>query len=497
MEATRDRELDLLRRIAQDRDHAAFQDLYGHISKPAYNLALHLTRDASLAEEAVQDAMVRVWRFAVQCTEGSARSWVLRIVANECLRLLKRQRNRSVAMTSDDAERLPAREMKKDASAEREELQEALHRGIERLPDHTRQIIALYYGANLSQREIGEMLEVPQTTVSLRLREALDNLRTVLTGAGYAAAVPLLESGALKDVLLGGAQAPPDLLAKIVGQLENAARITQRFSRRLAPATAKGKGIAAVFCIAAVAGGAWYYANSRSTQPEAGEASAASAAVVKPAPAERIHRVWNFSKGPAADLQARRGAWEWVPEKDGHPAGMQASVRGNVRTEVLLPLEVPPGRCWEIRIRGYMLLMRPGDGFDADVTQAVRVPPRDYTRYISKIPMMTRGSFQSVTYLLPSRWEMTEYRTREDGRQFGMYFFPHEAGSELNPVFILVSAHCILEDVELREIPFEEVPTPYNDPERAIKELKLEKHLYHRKYYPRAGDEPPAQAKDK
>lgn len=174
-------------------------------------------------------------------------------------------------ISSDRAERPSARIVPGENRTERLDLQEALHRGIERLPDHTRQIVALYYGANLSQCEIGEMLEVPQTTVSLRLHEALDNLRAALAGAGHAAAVPMLESGALKDVLLGGAQAPPDLLSKIVGQLENAARITQRFSarlsRRLTPVARRGWLVAAVvFCLAAAAGGAWWYAQ---TNPDA------------------------------------------------------------------------------------------------------------------------------------------------------------------------------------------------------------------------------------
>lgn len=480
VDATQDGELELLRRIARDRDHAAFQELYGHFSKAAFNLALHLTRDANLAEEAVQDGMVRIWRFAGQCSEGSARSWVLRIVANESLRLLKRKRNRNVVMTSDEAERLPAREVKSKGGAEREELQEALHRGIECLPDHTRQIVALYYGANLSQREIGEMLEVPQTTVSLRLREALDNLRTALAGAGFAAAVPMLESGALKDVLLGGAQAPPDLLSKIVGQLENAARITQRFSRRLAPATPKGKVFATVaFCAAAAASSAWWYAHSQSASPESAALPATSAA-----PAERIYRVWDFTKGPDANLRASHGAWDWVPAADGRPAGMQSSMEGSVRTRVSLPLEVPPGRCWKIRIRGYLHLTKLGDRFEADVSQALRLPPKAYTLYRSANPELTQGRFETVTYLIPDKWEMYTYRIREDGKVFAISFMHHEPESELMPTFILITRHCIVENVELLEIGPEDVPEPYNDPEHAIKNFKLKASRYFRTNYP-------------
>lgn len=480
MDATQDGELELLRRIARDRDHAAFQELYGHFSKPAYNLALHLTRDAYLAEEAVQNGMVRVWRSAGQCTEGSARSWVLRIVANECLRLLKKKRNRNVAMTSDNADLFPAREIKNDAGAEHEELQEALHRGIERLPDHTRQIVALYYGANLSQREIGEMLEVPQTTVSLRLREALDNLRTALAGAGFAAAVPMLESGALKDVLLGGAQAPPDLLSKIVGQLENAARITQRFSRRLAPATAKGKVFAAVaFCAAAAAAGAWWYVHTQSASPESAVAPSAAAA-----PAERIHRVWDFTKGPDESFRVVAGEWSWVPAQGGRPAGMQTLTRDNKRTRAILPLQVPLGRCWEVRIHGRFQRVKAPAPFELSVTSSVVIPPPEYTRFTSATGMRIDEDCVAVTYLLPDKWEATTYWSADETKRWATSFFHHEPETELRSNLVLIANHATVSRVELREIAPEEVPAPYNDPMRAIKEFKLTEKRFYRTNYP-------------
>lgn len=484
MDATQDGELELLRRIARDRDHAAFQELYGHFSKPAYNLALHLTRDTHMAEEAVQDGMVRVWRSAGQCTEGSARSWVLRIVANECLRLLKKKRNKNVAMTPDNADLFPAREIKNEVGSEREELQEALHRGIERLPDHTRQIVALYYGANLTQREIGEMLEVPQTTVSLRLREALDNLRTALAGAGFAAAVPMLESGALKDVLLGGAQAPPDLLSKIVGQLENAARITQRFSRRLAPVTAKGKVFAAVaFCAAAAAAGAWWYVHTQSASPESATAPAAATPAAA-APAERIHRVWDFTKGPDASFRVTGSEWSWVPAQGGRPAGMQTVTRDNKRTKASLPIEVPLGRCWEVRIHGRFQRTKTPAPIELSVTPTVVVPPPEYTRYISDAALSADEDCVSVTYLLPDNWEATSYWSADGTKRWATSFFHHEPETEVRSSLVLVAIHAIVSRVELREIAPEEVPAPYNDPMRAIKEFKLAEKRYYRTNYP-------------
>ena len=76
----------LLARCAM-ADQAAFRLLYDQQSPTLYALALRITRDASLASDAVHDAMLQVWRNAVRFdpARGSGRAWLVSLVRYRAL----------------------------------------------------------------------------------------------------------------------------------------------------------------------------------------------------------------------------------------------------------------------------------------------------------------------------------------------------------------------------------------------------------------------------
>jgi RNA polymerase sigma-70 factor (ECF subfamily) len=63
-----------------------FSSLYERFGDDAYGLALRLTGNRALADDAFQEAMLRVWRAAPSYRPGNARAWIFRIVARESLR---------------------------------------------------------------------------------------------------------------------------------------------------------------------------------------------------------------------------------------------------------------------------------------------------------------------------------------------------------------------------------------------------------------------------
>ena len=69
-------------------DLDTFSILYQEHGQAANLLALRLTGNRVLAEDAVQEAMLRIWRGLSTLRPGNTRSWVFRIVARECYRLL-------------------------------------------------------------------------------------------------------------------------------------------------------------------------------------------------------------------------------------------------------------------------------------------------------------------------------------------------------------------------------------------------------------------------
>ena len=98
----------LLLAIGKERDQAAFQELYDHILSPAFGVASYLTRRKEQAEEAVQEAMIRIWNSAHTYKPGKGKSWVLRIVAREAIRVRKKDiRYTEVVQDATDSSQTP------------------------------------------------------------------------------------------------------------------------------------------------------------------------------------------------------------------------------------------------------------------------------------------------------------------------------------------------------------------------------------------------------
>lgn len=329
---------ELVLAIAERRDVAAFELLYHRYERPAYNLARYLTVSNASAEEAVQEAMMRVWRSASNFRpDGRFKSWFLAIVA-DCSIDQVRRNSREKARAERHAKDQP-RENTKDPGAdmERHELTRALHRQMEQLDALDRRLLALYYGADMSQQEIGRVLDVPQTTVSMKLRDALVKLRSGLTSAGFAGAVPMLEAGHLGDALLGGVQAPALLHGKVLAGLSSVARHSARGG------TAASKGGAGVWtavtlCAMAAAAGGYYWATSQPTAKPASSAATAQA----PAGDPKYLKRWDFNvTKPYPELAVGQGKLNWL--RGGGPDG-SGSIESDAEVTAIffeLPKDAP------------------------------------------------------------------------------------------------------------------------------------------------------------
>lgn len=316
---------ELLARVAEKRDREAFQQLFERHSKAAFSLARYLARDDARAEDAVQEAMLRVWLKAGQFdpARGAARTWILRVVANKTLAAMRNLRDeKGQAMTElDDAPRAGMAQAAAESQAEERELAAALRAKMNELPAALRQVMALYYVCEMKQSEIAESLAMPQTTVSLRIREGLAELRKRLEVAGFAAAVPMLGNETIGAALLDGHEAPRGLAQKILANLDRAAAHSAR------AAAAGGYGVAlwagAVLVLAAGAG--WWMLQqeppAKTVSTAAVEKTVAQEAATEKAVSKTPRTSWNFNTAAdAADLALEIGSrWHWVA--DGGPDG--------------------------------------------------------------------------------------------------------------------------------------------------------------------------------
>ena len=164
-------------------DHDALAELYDRYGSPAYGLALRIVRDAGLAEDAVQDAFLALWRGAARfdATRAKASTWLLSLVHHKAVDLVRREEARPSSPTDLLPERADAGDVARDAlsSIERREIEHAL----ERLPAPQREVLELAYFEGLTQSEIAVRLDEAIGTIKSRTHTALGRLRELLEPA--------------------------------------------------------------------------------------------------------------------------------------------------------------------------------------------------------------------------------------------------------------------------------------------------------------------------
>src|SRR4051812_38974031 len=85
---------ELVDRLAAGPDEAALSELYDRYQAAMYGLAMRITNDAALAQDAVQEAFVGVWRNAARYAVGraSVRTWMLSIAHHRAIDIVRRRR---------------------------------------------------------------------------------------------------------------------------------------------------------------------------------------------------------------------------------------------------------------------------------------------------------------------------------------------------------------------------------------------------------------------
>ena len=161
----------------EERALAAVYDRYGRLS---YGLAYRLLREAGLAEGAVQQTFLGVWRaaFTFAPERGSGRTWILTLARRCAVDMLRREGRRR--WEPIDAIEDPAGEGA-PAAASHLALRQGVQSALECLPDDQRRALELAYYGGYTQSEIAERLGEPLGTVKRRIFDGLTRLRALLT----------------------------------------------------------------------------------------------------------------------------------------------------------------------------------------------------------------------------------------------------------------------------------------------------------------------------
>ena len=255
----------LIAAIAGSRDLDAFTRLTQRYERLAYNLACHLTHHQALAEEAVQEALLRIWLSAASFQPaGSARGWILQIVAREALKKIRDRRKDQKKMERAQANYAAIEPPEPSQVSADQEILGCLRQALAGLPPLDQQLLALYYGAGMSQQEISQALSLSPRSVSHKIQERLKGLRSTLSQAGFGAAAPLLTWEGISEAICSGYEVPPGLREKIMGKIAVSARESLRSAAASSPYKAQAMlgsaaglrlaGLGLVVAAAAVAG---------------------------------------------------------------------------------------------------------------------------------------------------------------------------------------------------------------------------------------------------
>lgn len=151
-------------------DRAALGELAARYERALLGLSLGIVGDRDLALDAVQEAWVRVIRFAKGYRrDSSVKTWLYRISINAA----RNARSRSVNLSISRAD-----QTEKPATGDGgTESREGVRAALLRLPDDRRLIVLLCYHHDLTHPQAADVLGIPLGTLKSRLHAALTDLR--------------------------------------------------------------------------------------------------------------------------------------------------------------------------------------------------------------------------------------------------------------------------------------------------------------------------------
>lgn len=168
-------------------DAEGLENLYEALSPQLFGLLLRILQQNDLAEDALQETFVNVWRKAsgYRADRGKVTTWIFTIARNRAFDILRRRRRESTvdpenvielsdadsAVQEEDSE-LPR------SLAEYRRLQQCLHT----LSEQQRSSVVMAYFRGLTQEEIANSFGAPLGTVRSWVRRALFSLKRCLEG---------------------------------------------------------------------------------------------------------------------------------------------------------------------------------------------------------------------------------------------------------------------------------------------------------------------------
>lgn len=168
----------LMSKVAKG-DQTAFRQLSTIFGQKMFQLAYRLMGyQHAAAEDAVQEALIKLWRFAPNWQPtGSLQAYISRLVYTSCMDI-----HRKIRPTEELPEEIPQKETILDTLLDKEQRTRLLE-AINTLPERQKEAILMHYMGEYSQREVAQILGTTEKGIERLLARSRQKLRGLLTPA--------------------------------------------------------------------------------------------------------------------------------------------------------------------------------------------------------------------------------------------------------------------------------------------------------------------------
>ncbi len=188
----------LLERIQGDQP-GAFESFVTLFEDRIFRFGLRMCGEREDARDVLQDTLLQAYRSLKTLKHpGALRSWLYRVAANACL--MKRRKGKfepQREISLDDLAPNPGEDLRTelpdpallpDEALARSELRETIRKAVAEVPPHYRIVLVMRDMEHLSTAEVATALDLPETTVKMRLHRARlmvrQRLEAALSGDG-------------------------------------------------------------------------------------------------------------------------------------------------------------------------------------------------------------------------------------------------------------------------------------------------------------------------
>ena len=171
---------ELLVRVANGQDKAAFSELFLHFAPRVKSYMMKLGSEEIMAEELAQQVLLQIWRKAklFDPKKAAASTWIFRIARN--LRIDGLRREKHFLVDDFDFTGIADDKENQEISISQEETSVIVREALDELSDDQATALRLSFYDGLSHADIADRLRLPLGTVKSRIRLAFSKLRVTL-----------------------------------------------------------------------------------------------------------------------------------------------------------------------------------------------------------------------------------------------------------------------------------------------------------------------------